>query len=351
MSTMAGSSWSRVWALATIGLAVAVLIVTLAACGSSDPTMQAEPVPAAQSTAHDGPATVTVAIWRTTLSVPEDLRVRVDTRIESGFVLDGPNPGEMLGDFTVLELTASPPRLADDGSIHRSYLMLLEPFLAGDYEIPPMKLAYRSLEGHSAGTIRSEPITIRVTSVLDDELVAGGLDVGGQRDVLDLPEPEPFPWNTVALIFIIGFVTLALSMSLFLVRHRLRREQTVFDGAEDRLDELDDAEYDDPALQSAVVAEVASLVRLCIAERLDPLALQRTTRELAAGSNDWFGLTQDDRFALRTLLERLDRMNYAGGTADASDIHSMLDDTRSVLGRLRSVSSMVNRDGVTGVSG
>lgn len=316
----------------------------LVSCSGPEADAPAEPTPASSATARSGPATVTVSTQRSTIGVPEDLRVRIETRIDPGFVLDGPAPGERLGEWTVLELTASPPRLGDDGATRRVYELVLEPFLAGSYEIPAIELAYRSLEGDQTGVVRSTPLEVQVTSVLDDD----SLDVGAQRDVLDLPEPEPFAWDTAALIVIVGMSGLVLAMVALLVRSRLRREPSVFDGAMDRLDELEAGELDGAGARQAY-REVAGLIRRCLAERLEPGAEHMTTQELGPLSEHWFGLTEADRSALRELLERLDRVNFAGGRAD--DAHAMLGEARGVLGRLASVSSMVVGDEVTGVSG
>lgn len=316
----------------------------LVSCSGREADAPVEPPPALSATAESGPASVMVSTRRSTIGVPEDLRVRIETRIEPGFVLDGPAPGQRLGEWTVLELTALPPRLGDDGATQRVYELVLEPFLAGSYEIPAIELGFRSLEGEQTGVVRSTPLTVEVTSVLDDD----SLDVGAQRDVLDLPEPEPFAWDTVALIVIVGFGGVVLAMVALLVRSRLRREVSVFDDAMDQIDDLEAGELDGAGSHEAYRA-VAGLIRRCLAERLEPGAEHMTTQELITQSEHWFGLTDADRAALRELLERLDRVNFAG--ARAGDARAMLDEARSVLGRLASVSSMVVGDEVTGVSG
>jgi hypothetical protein len=135
------------------------------------------------------PLRVDLRVERVKISTAERLSVVLEATAPESLEVELPARGDQLGEFSVADFRTAQPRLLDQGQVlyERSYV--LEPFLAGEYKIPPLAVRYREKEvGAEPREILTEEIAIEVASVLPP-----GEE---QPEIKQIAEPVemPAPW-------------------------------------------------------------------------------------------------------------------------------------------------------------
>ncbi len=139
-------------------------------------------------------ASLLVRAERSTLTTAQTVRLRLEAEAPPGASVQWPDLGEKLGAFTIVDHLGLPPKRTEDGRRVVSRVYTLAPFLAGEYEIPPLEVRFVG-PGEEEMSLRSQPLRIEVTSVLDDP--PSELSVGeplGPAALPESPSPDPWPW-------------------------------------------------------------------------------------------------------------------------------------------------------------
>lgn len=139
-------------------------------------------------------ASLLVRAERSTLTTAQTVRLRLEAEAPPGASVDWPDLGEKLGEFTVVDHLGLPPKRTEGGRRVVSRVYTLAPFLAGEYEIPPLEVRFVG-PGEQEMALRSQPLRIEVTSVLDEP--PSELSVGeplGPAALPESPSPDPWPW-------------------------------------------------------------------------------------------------------------------------------------------------------------
>lgn len=143
----------RLWA------PVLALVVLLSGCRTGGESSG----PAIEQHHENGAAAISLQVDRDEITVADSLLVTLEATVPEGETLKFPEPGEKLGEFTLVGTTESEPRLGEDSRITLTRVYELEPFLPGDYEIPSLEISFG--DGQSIAT---EPVSIAVVSVLPE---------------------------------------------------------------------------------------------------------------------------------------------------------------------------------------
>ena len=194
--------------------AIAILAPALALAGPIETSVQS------------GPLALLVHADRSSLSTAETLRLRIEATCPPGVVVRWPELGESLGEFTIIDHLGLPPKRTDDGRHIVTRIYTLAPFLAGEYQVPPLTVAFEH-EQRQAASLRSQPLRIEVRSVLDEP--PEELSVGDPLGPAPLPAAEPGagPWPWIAGAAGAGAVA-AIAVAAAITR-RARREGPAHD--------------------------------------------------------------------------------------------------------------------------
>jgi hypothetical protein len=278
----------------------------------------------------EGAVTVTVKVSRLSITVADRLELVLEALTSEGAELDWPAFSGKLGDFTVTGASLSPPRLVDGGRVLREGRYELEPFLAGDYEIPP--LALRLAGGR---TIETEPVRIRVSSVLPPgeeapELkeIAPPVELGGLSRWFYLPAG--------AALAGLGYAAYRL-----LSRRRSRRRAARGTAPHERaLRELSSLMAEDLIGQGQsklFYLRVSSILRRYIEERFGLRAPERTTEEFLADLETSRELAARQKELLKRFLEHCDMVKFAAHQPSRDEIDETINSCAQFIAETRPI--------------
>ena len=308
----------------------AILAAILPACGKSEPP-PAPPTYAQESWFSDGPLELHAAIDDIEIDVVGAITLHFDALIQPGYILVTPEINEKLGVFDVVEIKRTGPTMTATGIVSWSLDVTIEPYLPGEYEIPPLDFAYTpvadSPENGFGGMLTTRPILVTVLSVLEsDELSLGEL-----RDVIDPTSDFVFP---VAGVVIAGFIGLGLLAAIIVIARKLQLEPpppSPVTEALQRLRILALRTHDDPGEREGTLGEVSQLIRRCIAHRGESGAARMSERELRRSMASCPGLDTHEHIRLSSLFKRLDEAQFAGFVADRQETSDIVQEAIELL--------------------
>lgn len=156
---------TRAWALVLLG----TIAAGLSACEKATPAA-AVPPPAISLTYGGAPVSITIEVDKAEITTAERIAVDISIAHDSGYIVTIPGIGDRMGPWTVVHNDRGPATFTPSGRLSTTMRLVLEPTLAGEYEVPPLAVTYRSALDHGASdqpvTLATKPIAIRVASVL-----------------------------------------------------------------------------------------------------------------------------------------------------------------------------------------
>lgn len=171
-------------------------------------------------TYEQGPLRVDLKVERSKISVADRLRVVLDVTAPESQEVELPERSEKLGEFAVAEFRTPQPRLLDDGRVLHQRFYVLEPFLAGEYKVPPLVVRHAQKQSPAAEPQESstEEVTIEVASMLPPN--------EQQPQIKEIAEPVemPAPWWPWVVA---GVALAALLTGLIWWRRRKHLEEAV----------------------------------------------------------------------------------------------------------------------------
>ncbi len=191
-----------------------LMLVSLAGCGGEAPPPTDEP--AVTTSARSGPVAVEVALDRETMRTVDRLRVTITAVASDGAAPNIPEFDPESAGWTVIARTDEPLRATDAG-LERRAQIILEPFLDGAYEVPPVTVSW-TLDHSEPGSVRTEPLPVSVVSVLppdDPGDLAGPVGMALPSE----PEPAGVPVLAIAAAACVCFA-IAGGLAWYLITHR-----------------------------------------------------------------------------------------------------------------------------------
>lgn len=286
---------------AWIGACLAVALASAwSSCANGGGTRDLEPAIVETYEAAGGRLELTLD--RSSLTSAESVVLRLAVEADEGATVAFPDSEGGFGEFAVVRDEEVSERLLDGGRVERTREYVLQPFLPGDYELPPLTV---TLDG--SDSISSEALTIPVESVLQDPETA---------DLLDIAEPldMPAPWWWWALGALLLAVTAGAAWWWWKRRKQKLSVPRVVPPHEIALTALD-ALLSEGLLAGGAVElfylRLSDIVRHYIEDQFSLRAPEQTTEEFLAEMSRGPHIRRDHQALLRDFLHRADMVKFA----------------------------------------
>jgi hypothetical protein len=194
------------------------------------------------------------------IRVAEPLTFELTIKAPAGKTVVFPEVPQQLGPFEIVDFTARPDVPIDGGNRRLWQATLkLETIETGELEIPSLEIQVTGEdEFASTQTLRTEPMTVSVVSLLEDRV--DPTDFRDVKDVIDVTPTEnraaQLSWLTGGLVVIVPAIVLA-----FVLAARTRRTITPAEWALDELDQLRAAASDGRTPEDEALDSVSQTVR------------------------------------------------------------------------------------------
>jgi hypothetical protein len=293
---------------------ISVLAVVLSSCGG-EVSVERKSYDI-DETYRRGPVSFRTALSRDSITIAENVTMLLEVRAREGYTAELPRFGEKLERFGIVDYETGRPELRGDTVVTRRTYEL-EPFLSGDYAIPPMAVRFRAEGDTLVYTVESDTLRVRVNSILPDDL--------SDLDIRDIADPAEIPADyTRAVIIAAVAVAAALGLVLLWRRRRVRplaaRRITAHEAAYEALEMLLARGLVEEKRYKEFTAEVADILRRYIEDRFGLRAPERTTEEFLMEAGTGLDVDEDRKKILADFLVHCDLVKFAALEPSADDV-------------------------------
>lgn len=321
--------------------ACGALLGALAAAPGCGRKQAAQPAAAAgrvERVFEGGPLRLTVRAPSDTINAAQRLHLSVAASVASGYAPSEWKVGEKLGAFTVASRRTSPPTLGPDGRTVTTTDLELEPFLPGDYEIPPIEIKATPVTKDSGEpvSVTTEPLAVHVTSVLAD--AEDAKDVAGLKDIAPAPASRMWMWWAGGGVAAAAVVTAGLVLA---ARRRGRIVRAAVppppphEVALRRLRALRQSALIERSEHKAFFNELSDILRRYIEDRFGMRAPERTTEEFLREAATASFFRVEDVLVLRRFLSLCDLVKFAEARPTVDEARESLDIAQDFVERTR----------------
>lgn len=264
-----------------------------------------------------------------TLDIDTSQRVLVEIEAE---VLEGvnvqlPSGDQMATSGFVVNFLTEQPVLLDNGRTRHLRRYFLEPFLSGQYSIPEMAISWLS-EGQETSSLLTEPITVRVSSVLANK------DKAELREVGD-PFGTSVRWWRLIVFVLSGIVIGIITVVIILWRRRIISAKPVPEEtpAKIALRALEGIEQD-VSIKTDIdrfYVEVSSIVRRYIDRQFGLHAPEQTSEEFLSLAKTSRAFDSDNQRTLERFLQACDAVKFAKAKPAPEDTHYIIETGRGFV--------------------
>ncbi len=263
---------------------------------------------------ESGPASLTLDADKKEMTVADRLNLTITMVVDEDYEVTMPDLAGRLEQFGIVDWHTTQPELMDSGKKRITRTYVLEPFLSGDYKIPPMEASfYRKAEGEAKGhSISTSEITIKVNSILPADMKDMKLN--------DIKPPVPYPADYRKWLLAGGGALLCAAAGMMTWLY-LKRRRKVVDARAVMLPPHEIAYRELDALSAENLIErgqiklyyqrVSGILRRYIENRFGLRAPEQTTEEFLAGLDMDRGFPDNYRPLLRTFLRHCDLVKFA----------------------------------------
>lgn len=278
-----------------------------------------------------GPVIFTISVSNKEITIADRLQLKLEVRAKEEYEVLLPEFGEKLQQFGIVDYSAPPPQLVEDGMIHLSKTYELEPFLSGDYKIPPMKVRFWKKGEKKKHTLESEELTIHVKSILPEK--AADLKIKEIMPPVELPR-QPLWW----LYGIIGATVLGgVGIAGFLLwrKRRVKAEillqRPAHEIAYEDLEILLAENLIEKGEVKFFYLRLSNILRHYIENRFGLHAPEQTTEEflMAIRSTDLLSSTHKE--LLKEFLQHCDLVKFAEHTPATEEIQKTFDGCKQFI--------------------
>lgn len=276
-----------------------------------------------------GPVDMRVAVTEDDITIADRVDLVVQALADEGYVTELPRFGEQLHEFGIVDYTTLPPELGPDGRIVTTRTYVLEPFLSGEYLIPPMRVGFREEGDSTVHYIESETLRVNVRSILPEDM--SGLTIHEIASPAELPADSGRTLLAAAAVLVV----LAAAALLFWRRRRARtrevRRVPAHETAFARLESLLAEELVEDGRYAEFTAGVSDILRRYIEDRFGLRAPERTTEEFLAEAREGLPVKAEHKSMLESFLFHCDLVKFAAFTPSAEDVKRTFETCRDFI--------------------
>ena len=318
----------------SLTFALIVLFMTLlTSCDqqeiSEETAPKQEPI---SKTIDRGPISVKLDLDRNSITIAERLNLTLQVTVKEDYEVELPRFGAKLEQFGIIDYHTSEPELLNNQKKRLSRSYVLEPFLSGEYKIPPMTVKFwKPEETEDLHEIETEEITITVSSLLPD-------DVRDLR-IHDITGTVDLPRNTRAWVTGAGIIACILSCVIGgTVLWRRRSAPNIIvpkvPPHEIAFGELEALVADDLPTKGEIkrfYQRLSEILRRYIENRFGLHAPEQTTDEFLIGLRSNEKLNREYRSLLETFLRHCDLVKFAEYQPPNEEIQKTFDSCKTFI--------------------
>ena len=309
-------------------IAVLLALVLLSACGEKKkaPTCEIE------KTYTRGPLELKVSVSKKSVTIAERLTLVLEATAGAATEVDLPRFGEKLEQFGIVDYDAPPPRLIDGGRAMTRRTYTLEPFLSGEYKIPPMTVRFRDKgQGAASHEIQTDEFSIQVKSLLPADVK--------KLDIKDVAGPVPMlarmNWK-VTLAAVLAVALLGVAGTFWWWRKRRARVESLLrtpahEIAYAELERLLQEGFIEKGEIKAFYNGVSGVLRHYIENRFGLRAPERTTEEFLEEMEQSDLLESSWKTILGRFLSHCDMVKFAEFQPANKDIQNTFDTCKDFI--------------------
>ncbi|MCW5979441.1 MAG: hypothetical protein KIT09_15295 [Bryobacteraceae bacterium] len=309
--------------------AAAACLLALAACGGERDRTPERPFEI-ERRYENGPASLTLQLSRRQITVADNVELRLEAEAPEGQSVEFPELGNKTGEFAVTGSETSPPRLLENDRIAVSRAWTLEPFLPGEYEIPPLKVRF------GAAGIETERQTVRVTSTLQE---------GQKADLREIGPPVELPGLSGWVYFLLGLSAATLAFGAYALwrrRNAAKKARAALPAHESALAALRKLMAEDligKGQAKLFYQRVSAILRHYIEDRFALRAPERTTEEFLNDLRNNQALLSRQKELLKRFLEHCDMVKFAEYQPSRAEVDDTLNTCAQFIAETRPLES------------
>lgn len=323
--------------LQTILVLLALLFV---GCGSDkDASKKKEAAPAGiEKKFERGPVTVRVLLDKKEATIAERLNLTLEVVSDEDYEVRLPAFGEKLEQFGIVDYRTPQPELVEGNKTRQSRSYVLEPFLSGEYIIPPMKVEFwkKSEADGQRHELETEDIKVTITSLLAEDLA--NLEIHDIEGPVELPRPK--------IVSDPRFITIIIALSVLLtalivwLRCRSRKAAPVVrmpahEIAYLQLERLVADKLPEQGLIKEFYQRISDILRHYIENRFGLHAPEQTTEEFLAALGADATLASSHKSLLKNFLQHCDLVKFAKHEPTTEDIQQTFNSGKNFIAETR----------------
>jgi len=275
----------------------------------------------------NSPITLQVNVNKPSIKIGDLIRYTITIDAKTNVWYQMPEFAQNLGKFAIRDWEKSDPIKLENGRVEQKQIYVLETYLTGTYEIPPVKVHYGYHE--STNLISSTPICVEVTSVAEEgDLFSGIRDIKSPVGIIEIIKENVWFLPGIILIFLI-----LIALIIYIVKRQKNKEEVskpklpAHEIAYAALKDLYNKNLVDNGFIKEYYFEVSDILRHYIEDRFALRAPERTTEEFLHELHLTNSLTAIHQELLKNFLEECDMVKFANFSADQSDAQRVHDVT------------------------
>lgn len=285
-----------------------------------------------RTVAADGPVKLTVSVDKVSAQVADPIELVFKVEAPRGTRVEMPRLSNELGGFEVRNTEALQDIPSAENADERFWELrtTLETIKTGHLEIPALDVHFaEDATATTFKTLRSKPIEIQITSVLEDR--ADPAKFRDIKDTVDLAVPERT--SRVWIVWTAGGVGVAVAVVLAtLLVARRKRGPSPAAWALGQIVDLEQLRANDSADAELIYNELVDVVREFFELEFNVPTLSRTSREFLAQAAKTVGLGETPRKRLASLMSIADEIKFARYGANEKQIRQALANAKAFVG-------------------
>lgn len=297
-------------------------------CGERESDIGEAAVYEIDETYRRGPVSFRVAIDKKNITIAERVKMLLEARAEAGYQVELPRFGDKLQQFGIVDYRNPQPELEEGGVVVTRRTYELEPFLSGEYSVPPMALTFWQEGDTMFHQLESDTLTVQVRSILPEDVE--------ELTLKDIAGPVSYPRSYAALYIVAGCIVIATAGVLIFMRFRRKKREIerripAHEIAYMRLERLLASGLLDDKRYREFTAEVSDVLRYYIEDRFGLRAPERTTEEFLAEAGAGLPVESGQKEILKVFLLHCDLVKFAAVEPSTEDVKRTFETCRDFI--------------------